>query len=188
MTLFRTEHLQPMLEANLRTAMATLNNFTLQQLSDPALAGKIEQLWASYRPNVPVLCRADKYGERRETTRRRNDHGRDITVQVTVVDVLVPYRGDERMFRVTPSSSAILNEQVQVRGGCLHYEMPLDPAQEPRFEKLLDQIEQNLDTMRREEEAFSKNALIRLNVAAAERRKKLEDDDKTAGSFSFKVK
>ena len=119
--------------------------------------------------------------------RRTNEYGRDVERTATVVDVYVPFRGNGEMFNYRPSTCSIVNEQVQLRGGALVYSMPFDPAQEPRFEKLLDQIEQNLETMRQEEGAFSRHASKVLSDAAENLRRKLEGDQKTAGNFSFKV-
>jgi hypothetical protein len=115
------------------------------------------------------------------------DHGREVAVQTTVVDVQVPYRGNGEMFHVRPSTSSVLNERVEVYDGYLQYTMPLDPAQESGFEKLLDQIERNLTTLRTEEENFSRRAIETLNTIAGERKQKLEDESKTASGFSFKV-
>lgn len=187
MTLFQGESLQTFLESRLQSAGNAIDRLSLSDLRDPALAGRIERLWASTRAAIPLLQRDGKSGKMREVTERRTDYDREVAVQTTVVDVQVPYRGDGEMFHVRPSTSSMLNERVEVRDAHLHYTMPLDPVQEPRFDKMLDQIERNLATLRTEEENFSRHAIESLGKIAENRKKKLEGENKAASEFSFKV-
>lgn len=188
MPLFQGESLSTFLETNVQSAARTIEALTLAELNDPGLAGQIEKIWASLRPAIPVLKRNEKEGTMREVKFTRENYGREITGQETVVDVKVPFHGAGRMFQIRPSTMSLLNVQVEARDGCLHYTMPLGAEHEPRFEKMLDQVEQTLATQRAEVEQFSKHAIQMLTRLAETRAQKLSDQSKVAGGMSFPIK
>jgi hypothetical protein len=97
-------------------------------------------------------------------------------VKDKVVEVQVPYDGDGSMFNYRPSSAKELSEPVQLETGHLKYTMPFDPGQQERYNGLLKSIEHNLDAMRRDEEAFNREAVDRLKKVAEDRRKQVEED------------
>ena len=192
MTLFSKSHLSDVLDGAYRRAAGKIENLSLRELRAPPLAGLIADRWKENCPSVPTILPNDRTGKKRDETRTVSEYGREIEIVTPVIDVSVPYRGDGQMFGVMPSTCRMLNEEVRAQGrgaeqGVLTYTMPLDPAQEPRFNRLLEDIEHNLVVMRREIETFSHNAVQRLQKLAANRKMKLETEEKVASGFSFKV-
>ncbi len=116
-----------------------------------------------------------------------NDYDRPVRTQQTMVDVRIPYRGDGKMFRLAPSSRAVITETVQVQPDSLLYTMPYDPAQQRNLDRLIGHVETTLDTMRQEEAAFAKRAVADLQRVAEALKKKLEDDDRKGREFGFPI-
>jgi hypothetical protein len=188
MLLFQQNDLASVLQSKLGEAIQIVNAQPLTELSNPALAGSLEKLWTTKRPSIPRLFVDRKTGARRQTKRRINDYGREVEVEQTVLDVSIPYEGDGNFFYVRPSTCNIIDEPFIVDGDHLTCTMAFEPAQEAHLAKLLERLEQNLARLRSEEEAFSRTAVARLNEIAALRRVKLEQEEKTASSFSFPIR
>jgi hypothetical protein len=187
MSLFQSAHLNDVLSARLRAAAAKVSALSHADLCNPALAGTIEGIWAEHRPDVPTIYPTQKHGTKRQTTQHREDYGRHITVDVTYVDVSIPFRGDGEMFKCLPSSSKIIQEDIAVGHDHLLYSVPLDRADGGKIDALLADVEGNLKTMRADVEAFDKKAISELSQLAVQRKARLDDDTAKAKKLGFPV-
>jgi len=173
MSLFQGESIHGVLQRSLMSAVRAIEQVGLTALSDPALAGRIEKLWASHRPDVPVIFPDQRTGERREDRVARNDYGQRVLVPITYVDVQVPYKGDASLFKVMPSRSPTIDERIMADAGRLSFSLNLDEASKEQIDKLLAKIEANLQQMRIDVGHYGKSALEQLARAAADRKYKL---------------
>lgn len=178
MSLFKGEPIHHVLTERFATAREAVHDFDLPTLQNPNLAGRIEKLWADCAPEAPTILGDQKHSsEPREERRERNDgFGRRITVATTYIDIWVPFHGDAEMFKVMPSRSRVIDEQLHVQRSDLVYSLPLDDANAEKIEALLADIDGNLQVMRKDVEDFGKSAVQQLMALAVERRTKLAAD------------
>lgn len=104
-----------------------------------------------------------------------------------MVDVSIPFRGDPDAFQLAPSRKALIGDDIRIESDHLVYSAPLDALQENRLNQFVLQVQETLDTLRAEQEAFTVSALGRLHAAAAARKAKLEAESARAASFSFLI-
>lgn len=180
--------LRQALDARFQQHQAQIENYSLQELKNPALAGAIEQKWRASMLKVPRLRIAERTGRTAERAVVRSDYGRAVPVKETIIIVTVPMLGDWNALIYKPSSCFIIHEKLSVAGGQLTYEMPADPEAEPRYDKLLKTIEQNLENMRAEEDLYATSAIDHLRQIANARREKLESEEQLKKKFSFPIK
>jgi hypothetical protein len=182
----------PLFTEDLSTYLEGKFCFVAQQIprfcaTDPNLLGHVERLWNAQRPRIPVIHTDKRRGNVNEQTCDVIEYGRQIRVTEKIVEVAVPFDGDGSMFKYRPSSCKILHEPIQVENGHLMYGMPFDPEQQGRYNTLLEQVVYNLDMMRRDEDAFSRDAVERLKKAIEEHKKQLAEDAAAARKFDFPV-
>jgi hypothetical protein len=176
MHLFQGIPIHELLQRNLQAAAGEIRQLGLTELSNPALAGWIEKLWARHLPNVPVIMSDQRTGQQRESHVPRNDHGRHIMVPITYVDISVPFSGDGGLFKVMPSRSQMIDERIEVLPSKLTFSLNLDDACKELIDRLLGKIDGNLQQMRNDVDAYSKSALEQLTRFAADRKATLGDN------------
>jgi hypothetical protein len=184
---FQSKSIHDLLSSRLSDAADQVRNLGLDQLRNPALAGLLTKLWTSRLPEVPVIFLDRKHGRKRVEQRHQDDHGRNVIVEVTYLDVSVPFHGDGSMFDMMPSTSTIIHDRVHVQEGALIYSLHLDEANDDKINRLFAQIEGNLKSLRSDIESFGASAVNQLSRFAAERRAKLEEDEQKARKLSFPV-
>jgi hypothetical protein len=174
MPLFQGSPISELLHRSLQTAVSEVEGLGVTELGNPAIAGWIETLWAKHRPDVPVIFPTQRSGDTREEREERNDYGRRVIVTVTYVDVSVPFQGSSDLFRVRPSTTRVINEDIRMGHGCLICSLPLDDASTEKIDKVFAMVEGNLQQMRNDVGCFDKTALEQLSRLAAERKAKLQ--------------
>ena len=184
MILFSNGPLSELLRQTLDAAVRNVDGFDLAQLSNPAIAGQLDQLWNSSRPRIPELMPEQRKGTMREETQTFNDYGTRSQRQVTMVDVRIPFRGDREMFLLSPSSCTMIPWAFSVMSDELVHTMGLDPSEDDKLNKAIAQIQSNLKTMRQEEEAFAQVARRELGRVAENRTKKLSGDKAVIGKLN----
>jgi hypothetical protein len=187
MYLFQGRPVSDLLQTELQAAARSVEGLGLTELSNPALAGWVEKLWAQHLPDIPVIFPDRRRGTKRPERVERDDYGRRIVVDVTYLDVVVPFKGDGNMFNVMPSTSSVIQVPIDVGHEHLTYSLPFDEASDETINGVFSQIERNLKQMRTDVETFCLSAVKQLLGLAANRKTKLEADDRKASKLSFPV-
>ena len=143
--------------------------------------------------DVPVLLRRRRpYGRTAEITISRQDYGRTIHVQGTILVLHVPFTGDAGMFWIQPTSydfappSGNLNGQemiLKMRGSNLTSE-----AVEKHFNSILDDFERYLNWQRPNADNFVTELRERARQSIEHRKARLLADKNMVASLPFKIK
>ena len=150
--------------------------------------------------DTPVLHEDNIIADQRETqidvSQDRNRYIRDRSgpfyVPGTIVEVEVPFSGDEQVFGVQPTTFTLNPPRAEIRPGKVILRIQgtnLDgPSVKRRIEETLGEIRTNLDRLRASAKDFNAS-LLRLATERIEfRRKKLLADRNLVSSLGFSLK
>lgn len=153
-----------------------------------------------YRVNVPVLRRDDIVADQRETQidvshdqmRFIRDRSLPFMVPGTMVEVTVPFEGDEAAFNIQPTTWSSSPPYGEVRNGALILRIEgtnLDAdGVRAQIDRNLDEIESHLKTLRTNADGLNSQLASVAREAIEQRRKKLLADRNLVSGLGFKMK
>jgi len=153
----------------------------------------VKKIVGTYKLDIPVLQRDDAHmDEPREIAIAKNDYGRTIHVQGTILVLHVPFTGDVGMFWVQPTTfdyappSGNLNGQelvLKMRGSNLSSE-----AVEKQFNSVLDDFDRYLNWQRPNADNFVSELKQRARGEIESRKARLLADCNMVANLPFKIK
>lgn len=165
-----------------KKATAEVNLLSMQDLSDPALAGRLDRIAANYMPKFLVL-EAPTQGIKKSRRVDRDDYGMHESRVVNYLDVVIPFQGDADLLRISPSRRSIPALPFVAEGNSLVVSVQDDERTKKSIEDFCFSMRENFSVMRQDLEgylpqlrpALSDAAQRRLNThkAEAERHAKL---------------
>lgn len=141
---------------------------------------------------VPVLDRPNLVVDQREVARTINDYGRNISIKTTVIDVTVPFEGAADAFGIRPSSYLMSSPIAVVATEHLFFSVDAYNRDQGNVKKeiegTLDDIETNLDNLRRDIATFQKEVPGLARDLIERRRTKLLADRNLVSSLGYKLR
>jgi hypothetical protein len=190
---FARANMFTVLEMQRKEADRAINDFNPDALLNTPTEDLVRKIVDTYKLDIPVLLRADAHmDEPREITFAKQDYGRTIHMQGTILVLHVPFTGDAGMFWVQPTSydsappSGNLNGQemiLKMRGTNLSGE-----AVEKHFTSILDDFERYLNWQRPNADNFVTELKERARQGIEHRRGRLLADRNMVASLPFKIK
>jgi hypothetical protein len=102
---FARANMFTVLEMQRKEADRAINDFNPDALLNTPTEDLVRKIVDTYKLDIPVLLRADAHmDEPREITFAKQDYGRTIHMQGTILVLHVPFTGDAGMFWVQPTS------------------------------------------------------------------------------------
>ncbi|MBR8030110.1 hypothetical protein KDX27_41255 [Burkholderia cenocepacia] len=153
-----------------------------------------------YRMDVPQIQRDAISVDQRETridvsedpSRYVSDRSRPFHVPGTLVEVEIPFLGDEQFFGVQPSTFTLNPPRGEVRGGSLFIHVQgttLQPAQvKQHIDSTVADIQTNLNHLRSAAEQFNRSIVSQIQSKIAFRKQKLLQDRNLVASLGFPMK
>lgn len=182
-----------MLEMQRKEVDKAINAINPDVLLNTPTDDLVKKIVDTYKLDVPVLRRDDAHmDEPREITMPKNDYGRTIHIQGTILVLHVPFTGDPGMFWIQPTSfdsappSGNLNGQemvLKMRGSDLTSE-----AVEKHFNSILDDFEKYLNWQRPNADNFLAELNQRARSEIEHRKERLLADRNLVANLPFKIK
>ena len=107
------EPISAFVEQKLREARNQAEQLTPQQLEGSDISATLETI-ATFEFKVASLKSDQRKGKRRSEKQRRMDYGREIIIDVDIIDVTIPFDGWSRSFHLAPSSCRIIETPAVV--------------------------------------------------------------------------
>ncbi|MBU9477990.1 hypothetical protein [Burkholderia multivorans] len=160
----------------------------------------VDYFLEKYRMDVPQIQRDAISVDQRETRidvsedplRYVSDRSRPFHVSGTLVEVEIPFAGDEQFFRVQPSTFTLNPPRGEVRGSSLFIHVQgttLQPAQvKQHIDSTVAEIETNLQHLRSAAEQFNRSIASHAQGRIAFRKQKLLQDRNLVASLGFPMK
>lgn len=137
-------------------ATADVGRINRELFSDPALAGKVREIVESYTLEIarlntdPQAITAKPMKEEHYA----NDYGRRHRVEVSRLQVNIPFTGDAVSLRIAPSHSTIISQPVAIDRNSLVITIADDGRADSEVKAFCAQVQGNLDTLRQEYERY----------------------------------
>jgi hypothetical protein len=190
---FSRANMFSVLEMQRREADKAINAINPDVLLNTPTDDLVKTIVDTYKLDVPVLQRDDAHmDEPREITITKQDYGRTVDVQGTILVLHVPFAGDPGMFWIQPTSydsappSGNLNGQemiLKMRGNNLSSE-----TVEKHFNSVLDDFERYLNWQRPNAENFVTELQQRARAEIEHRKTRLLADRNLVANLPFKIK
>lgn len=168
----------------IKEAEAQTEALTEAQLHDPALAGTLEKI-SNFKFDVAVLVPENRKGKRRTTKVPRDDYGRQIMVDVDMIDVTIPFSGWPKSFLYAPSVANIIGEPILVSNGTLVVTFADDAGLDRNVDGFIKYVNENLKNLESDIKKIRQQALRTCQRIANERiaRIKLQKERDKTRSF-----
>lgn len=190
---FARTNMFSVLQMQRESADKAINGFNPDALLNTPTDDLVKKIVDTYQLDIPVLLRDEAHmDEPREITIPKQDYGRTIHVQGTILVLHVPFTGDPGMFWVQPTScdsappSGNLNGQemvLKMRGTNLSSE-----AVEKHFNSILNDFERYLNWQRPNANNFVTELKERARMEIESRKARLLADRNMVASLPFKIK
>jgi len=95
------EPISAFVEQKLREASSKAEQLTPPQLEGSDISATLEKI-ATFEFKVASLKFDQRKGKRRTEKQRRRDYGREIIVDVDIIDVTIPFDGWPKSFHLAP--------------------------------------------------------------------------------------
>lgn len=123
-------------EQKMREAVSKVESLPEPVLTDPKQAGILEKIADQFKFDVATLNPRERRGKRRVEWQHVKDFGEVRPVEVTLVDVSIPYHGRPERFQLSPNSRKIVSVPADVQDGQIIVSFPDDD----NLDKAVDQF------------------------------------------------
>jgi hypothetical protein len=163
---WRRDGHMPLFDESWATTKAAIQETAVQQVRsanrefifDPGLAGQIDDIVNSRVPKVATLRPEQRRGKRIE-----------IRPGYSVVDVSIPFVGDEKSFHLAPTRTSIPSVACQMQPDHLLIRFEDDDKLDQRVDTFAQAVSHTLDSLRAEVAAWVPQFRAALSAAAAAR-------------------
>lgn len=175
-------------EQSMKNAIQATKALSKDELMSPTLAATLDSIARGGDLQVARLLPDQKHGKRRTEQRSRSDYGQTRTVEVTLIDVYIPFEGEAISFQLAPSTSTIIQTPVKVAGNELVATFYDDERVQRDVDELIDQVSGNLDTLRKEMANLRTQIRSTIDSVANERKAQVEAQLQRDKKLSFPIK
>jgi hypothetical protein len=168
-------------------AIGEVRALSIENLSEPALAGVLDTIAAKHTPIFLVL-EAPSVGIKRQKTVDRDDFGLQQTTTIELLEVTIPFKGDVRLLRMRPSSMSMPDIPFDVRGTSFVVTVLDDQNAGPRIERFCNSMRENFRAMKIDLEKYLATLRPALTEAARQRVNELQAERARHANLPFPVK
>jgi hypothetical protein len=184
--LFRRRNVQEYFDQASLKGRAAVEAMPPSVLEGPTLEGALQTIFEQNILEVPRLDSDHKRGARRDMQKGVREFDEERLVNVSVIDVTIPFIGDSSGFHIAPNR-CLLGSMGEVGGNAVVVTVPDDDQAQGKVDEFINQTDQNLDTLRRDIEQWKPHFLAELRRAADERMSKLKAARDRDAKLNFPV-
>lgn len=168
-------------------AIAEVNLLSMEDLADPALAGRLDRIAATYTPKFLTL-EAPTQGLKRSRSVDRDDYGMHEPRVINYLDVIIPFQGDPDLLRVSPSRQSIPALRFAVEGRSLVASVQDDEQTKKSIEDFCFAMRENFSVMMQDLERYLPQLRPALTDAAERRLKAHKAEQERHSKLPFPVR
>lgn len=184
--LFR-EPLSALAEVKLREVRTQTEQLTVEQLQSPDLADTLERI-AALKLEVASLKPDQRRGRRRTEKRKITDYGREIFVDVDLIEVSIPFIGWPRSFRLAPSYCKIVDAPATITSNnTIEVTFPDDQNLDRSVDFFIQLVAENLTTLQRELGKLQPQMLQTAQLVANQRLQQIRERKERDKTRSFPI-
>jgi hypothetical protein len=181
------EPISAFVQQKLRDTRNRTEELTPQQLEGSDLSATLEKI-AKFEFNVASLKPDQRKGKRRTEKQRRTDYGREITVDVDIIDVMIPFDGWPQSFHLAPSSCRIIETPAAINNdSTIRISFRDDHNLEQNVSSFIQGVTQNLNTLRAELERVGPQMLQAAQLLANQRLEQIRERKARDKTRSFPI-
>jgi len=148
----------------LRSAIERVRALPDVELLSPGLGGTLNKIADDAQFHVATLRAKDAHGTRRKEMRKRRDYGQTIDVEVSFIEVSIPFSGDPQSLKFAPSQSTMIDLPTEIRNGTLVIHLPDGDNFDRDLDSFVSLVQGNLDRLTKE--AAGLRDMIRSQIGA----------------------
>jgi hypothetical protein len=181
------EPISAFVEQKLREARNHAEQLTSQQLEGSDISARLETI-ATFEFKVASLRSDQRKGKRRTEKQRRMDYGREIIVDVDIIDVTIPFDGWPKSFHLAPSSCRIIETPAVINNdSIIQISFVDDQNLEQNIESFVQAVTQNLNTLRAELQRIRPQMLQAAQLVANQRLQQMRERKARDKTRSFPI-
>jgi len=186
--LFRTPF-YPVWQQTILKAVEEVNKLDRRLFSDPSLGGRLQAIAEKYSLTVARLQKEHLEARAQRQERRVSDgRGGSRTIMQGRLDVTIPFTGDVESLRICPSRSTVLQHAAEIGSQAIVLSIADDDGAESQVQSFINQVNQNLDTLRMEYEQAKPQLGQAIQRAAEERKAQVTAEAERDKKLSFPVR
>ena len=181
------ESISTFIEQKLQEAKAKAEQLTPEQLKGSDLAATLEKI-ATFRFDIASLKPDQRTGRRRTEKRKRMDYGREIVVDVDIIDVTIPFDGWPKSFSLAPSSCRIIETPAAInKDSKIQVSFLDDQNLEQNVNSFVEGVSQNLRTLGAELQRIAPQMLQAAQLVANKRLQQIREREERDKTRSFPI-
>ncbi len=180
------EPISAFVEQKLREASSKAEQLTPPQLEGSDISATLEKI-ATFEFKVASLKFDQRKGKRRTEKQRRRDYGREIIVDVDIIDVTIPFDGWPKSFHLAPSSCRIIETPAVIKDSAIQISFLDDQNLEQNVNFFVESVTQNLNTLRTELQRLGPQMLQAAQLVANHRLQQIRDQKARDKTRSFPI-
>lgn len=174
-------------DQRIREARTQVEQLTDAQLEDPSLAGKLDEI-ANVKFVPARLLPEQRKGKRRTEKRKVNDYGREVMIDVDIIDVAIPFEGWPKSFDLAPSSCTIIDTPATITGErAIQISLSDDQNLDRNVDSFIQHVSNNLNTLKKELEALGPRIRQEVQLIADQRLQRIRERRKRDKTRSFPI-
>ena len=181
------ESLHSFKEQKLREAIAGVEAIPKSILLDPTLDESLKEIVDHFQFVVATLRPDERVGRRRKEMRRTNHLGQVQDVEVSLIDVTIPFDGYPKSFTIAPSTCHVLQMPAKTNQDGLVATFYDDDNLDRNVDSFVKMVGENLDTLRKELNNFRSQIEKTAHDVANHRAEKLKAQIERDKGRSFRI-
>lgn len=181
------ESISAFAEQNVYQARIHTEQLTQEQLEGANLSTTLDAI-AKVKFEVAKLKPDERRGKRRTEKRNAIDYGRQVTVDLDMIDVTIPFEGWPKSFTLAPSSHVIIDTPAKItHERVILVSLPDDQNLDRNVDRFIQQVTQNLDSLARDLKNIEGQMLQVAQVVANQRIKQNRERRERDKTRSFPI-
>jgi hypothetical protein len=174
-------------QAQMQAAVNDVAKLGRNQFKDPSLGGVLQGIVDKYKIDVARLEGEVTAKRRKEEKQRRDNWGDVRMVQMTWLDISIPFVGEAETLKIAPSSMTLLYDRATIGRSSVTLSVADDESADGKVANFRKHVEHNLEILRREYETAKPQLEQAVQQAATQRKAQIDAEDARDKGRSFRV-
>jgi hypothetical protein len=172
----------------IRLAVVDVETLDRRLFSDPALGGTLQKIVEKYSIEIARLDQNAVTADPVEEERYLTEYGRRHPVKIKRLRVNIPFTGEAESLKIAPSNCVLPSHGAEIGRNALTITIADDDNADREVKTFCDQVQGNLDTLRREYERDRPQLEQAVSQAAERRKAQIAADNERDSKRSFTVR
>jgi len=156
-------------EENLRLATQRVQALSEPELLVPSLQARLDTIADEFTLQVARLRPDERRGKRRVEQRESSDYGRHQVVEVSLIDVTIPFVGDPKSLMIAPSRCHVIERPAIANSNSIVVSLVDDENLDRNVDDFVMRVNENLDNLRSEMDSLRNEIKTEIQTIADRR-------------------